>query len=153
MFISLETRHLVWDSNNLFFIFHFSVGLLSFFFLRNNLKKSWPPTSLIVLTNAVGLVVVAQHAPCAAHFFEVKQGNKLRPEVWSPETKELLARCCSQCIVISISGFELLRDLHVKHETWSVKSYLCGCVATAALYLIFSLRTQHEILLQSGNWL
>jgi hypothetical protein len=40
MFISLETGHLVWDSNNLFFIFHFSVGLLSFFFLRNNLKKS-----------------------------------------------------------------------------------------------------------------
>ena len=118
MFISLETRHLVWDSNNLFFIFifQFLVGPV-FFSTKQSQEKLTPNFAYIVLTNAVGLVVVAQHAPCAAHFFEVKQGNKLRPEVWSPETKELLARCCSQCIVISISGFELLRDLHVKHET------------------------------------
>jgi hypothetical protein len=43
MFISLETRHLAWGSNNIIFIFYFLVGLgLRFFFSRNNLKKVDP---------------------------------------------------------------------------------------------------------------
>jgi hypothetical protein len=43
MFISLETRHLVWDSNNLFFFFYFSVGWPSFFFPTKQLQKKMTP--------------------------------------------------------------------------------------------------------------
>ena len=56
MFISLETRHLVWDSNNLFFIFifQFLVGPV-FFSTKQSQEKLTPNFAYIVLTNAVGL--------------------------------------------------------------------------------------------------
>ena len=43
MFISLEIRHLAWDSKNLFFIFYISVGWPSSLFRPNNLKKKLTP--------------------------------------------------------------------------------------------------------------
>jgi len=55
MFISLETRHLVLGLNSFFFFFLVLVGWPSFFFSRNKVEKSWPPTSLIVLASAAGL--------------------------------------------------------------------------------------------------
>jgi len=55
MSISLETRHLAWDSNNLFFILLLFCWLGQFFFSMKQSQKKWTPTSLIVLGNPAGL--------------------------------------------------------------------------------------------------
>jgi len=43
MFISLETGHLVWDSNNLFFIFYFFSWLVQFYFFHETISKKVDP--------------------------------------------------------------------------------------------------------------
>jgi len=55
---AIKTRHLVWDSKCFLFFFHFLVGRLGFYFHETIIEKSRPPTSLIVLFNAAGLLYV-----------------------------------------------------------------------------------------------
>ena len=43
MIISLETGHLVWDSNNLFFTFYFFSWLVQFYFFHETISKKVDP--------------------------------------------------------------------------------------------------------------